>query len=128
MQVLGHHVVLDMQNCDAELLNNAQKLRRILYDISRKSNMTPLKDVFHTFSPHGVTAVILLAESHVSIHTWPEFGYAAVDFFTCNLETDLELVVNQFISAFEPTDYDCNIYNRGERVLTPHRIEEIQTH
>lgn len=125
MNELGLHLLLEMQNCDEGLLKDPRKTRRILYDVARKSGMTPLKDVFHTFTPHGVSGVLLLAESHVSLHTWPEFGYAAVDFFTCNTATDMKLVEELFVDRFRPTDFESSVIKRGERVLTPHRIEQV---
>ena len=124
VNTLGMHVILEMHNCTPKLLDNPEKCRRILYTIARRSGMTPLKDVFHTFSPHGLSGALLLAESHVSIHTWPEFGYAAVDFFTCNMETDTQLVEDLFVSMFRPSDYDFKILPRGEEVLKPHRIQK----
>ena len=75
--------------------------------------MTPLKDSFHDFHPQGVSGVVLLAESHVSIHTWPELGYAAVDFFTCNTSTNMDLVKQEFIKAFKPGSFKSTILERG---------------
>ena len=122
MNALGMHLLLEMQGCTASLLDDAVSCRRILYDIARKSGMTPLKDTFQTFTPQGFSGVVLLAESHVSIHTWPEFGYAAVDFFTCNMATDMDLVERLFIEAFQPSDLQTKLLYRGDDVLVPHEV------
>ncbi|HPR63154.1 MAG TPA: adenosylmethionine decarboxylase [Thermoanaerobaculia bacterium] len=122
MKALGLHLLIELHNCDSKLLNNEAMLRKILYTIARRSGMTPLKDSFHAFTPHGVSGVVLLAESHVSVHTWPELGYAAVDFFTCNLETDLSLVERMMLESFKPSHHEVIVQDRGEHVHVPQRV------
>ena len=81
---LGSHVLLDLHEVDAGLLGDCDRLERILLDAAAAAEARVLGARFHRFGPgQGVTGVLLLAESHISIHTWPEHGYAAVDVFMC---------------------------------------------
>ncbi|MBL4752556.1 MAG: adenosylmethionine decarboxylase [Flavobacteriales bacterium] len=88
MEGLGLHILMEFHGCSFEKLNDLPSLEEMMNDAARASNATIIKSVFHQFSPQGVTGVIVVAESHLAIHTWPENGYAAVDFFTCNVEMD----------------------------------------
>jgi len=82
------HTLLELHGCDPALLKNANALRPLLLDAVRAGNGTVVTEVFHNFSPHGVSGVIVIAESHVAIHTWPEHGFAAVDIFSCSSALD----------------------------------------
>lgn len=81
--VLGKHLIAEMWARDYDLLNSPDYLRDSLIAAAQSGNFSVLDVQVHTFSPHGVTGVVLLAESHMSIHTWPEHHYAALDIFTC---------------------------------------------
>ena len=80
---LGEHIVAELYFSDSSVLNDENKIREALIDSAIEGNMTVIDVSSHKFSPHGVTALVLLAESHISIHTWPEHNYAAVDIFAC---------------------------------------------
>ena len=87
-QKLSHqskHLLLELYRCDFEKLNDESFLRCILNRASKLANATVLNLISNKFEPQGVTAIALLAESHISIHTWPESNYSAVDIFTCGL-------------------------------------------
>jgi S-adenosylmethionine decarboxylase len=88
MHALGRQIQCEFYGCNHDLLNDQVRLRDILLEGTRLSGATILSDTVHTFSPHGVSAVIVIAESHVAMHTWPEHGYAAVDIFTCGQTID----------------------------------------
>jgi S-adenosylmethionine decarboxylase proenzyme len=88
MKILGRHLVAEYTNCRPEVLNDAALLERSLLEAVRKSGATVVDSVFHRYAPQGVSGVIVIAESHMSIHTWPEYNYAAVDFFTCGRTVD----------------------------------------
>jgi len=83
MKALGKHRILELYDCNSELLNNVDFIENAVLKATRASGATVINYDFHKFSPHGVSGVITIAESHVSIHTWPEYNYAAVDIFTC---------------------------------------------
>lgn len=85
---LARHTLLELRGCDAALLNDPPRLKELLLDAVRRGRGTIVTEVFHTFSPHGVSGVVVIAESHVAIHTWPEHDYAAVDIFSCGAGLD----------------------------------------
>ena len=90
MNNTGRHLILDLYRCDSEVLDDYEKLVDVLTQALVLSRATVLQVVGHRFQPQGVTLLVLLAESHASIHTWPDERYAAIDFYTCNSMTDTE--------------------------------------
>jgi S-adenosylmethionine decarboxylase len=83
MAKVGTHCFAELHDCPHDLLNDAKLISRAIRQAARRAKSELLHEVTHQFQPIGVTALALLAESHISIHTWPETGYAAVDAFTC---------------------------------------------
>ncbi|MBI2329034.1 MAG: adenosylmethionine decarboxylase [Chloroflexi bacterium] len=83
MNALGRHLLLELKDCDREVLNDLELLKGMLSAAAIEAGATILGESFHQFNPHGVSGVVIIAESHLFIHTWPECGYAAVDIFTC---------------------------------------------
>ncbi len=83
MDGLGIHLLLELKECNPKLLNDIDFIRKALSDTARDLGATVVGESFHRFSPQGVTGILAIAESHISIHTWPEFGYAAADIFAC---------------------------------------------
>jgi len=83
MQKLGRHLIIEYTGCDRRVLGDTELLEQSLSEAVRKSGATIVRSVFHRYNPQGVSGIVVIAESHFSIHTWPEYGYAAVDFFTC---------------------------------------------
>ncbi|MDQ7030473.1 MAG: adenosylmethionine decarboxylase [Ardenticatenia bacterium] len=81
--VLGKHLIVELWTHNAQVLDDPVFLRDTLMAAARRGNLNVINIAMHEFAPHGVTGVVLLAESHLSIHTWPEYGYAAIDVFTC---------------------------------------------
>ena len=95
---LARHTLLELHGCDAVLLNRPDDLKLLLLEAVRRGQGTIVTEVFHTFSPHGVSGVVVIAESHVAIHTWPEHGYAAVDIFSCGIKLD-HFAIREWIRA-----------------------------
>ena len=85
--MVGKHCILELYDCDSSKLNDESFLRATITDAAKRAGATLLNLITHRFEPQGVTGLALLAESHISIHTWPEAGYAAVDVFTCGDHT-----------------------------------------
>jgi len=88
--MIGFHVILDLYDCNAAALTDKKLVKETLCRAAAKGGLTLLGSVFHEFEPNGVSGALLLAESHLCIHTWPESGYAAVDLFTCKKDTDID--------------------------------------
>ena len=82
-RALGTHLLLEMNECDPVLLDEMDLVKQVLLAAAEEAGATVVGEVFHKFSPVGVTGIVCIAESHISIHTWPEHRYAAVDIFTC---------------------------------------------
>ena len=82
-KALGTHLLLEMNECDAVVLDDMALVKQALLAAAEEAGATVVGEVFHKFSPVGVTGIVCIAESHISIHTWPEHGYAAADIFTC---------------------------------------------
>ena len=86
-EMVGKHCILELYNCDSAKLDDEAFLRDAITTAAKRAGATLLNLITHRFDPQGVTGLALLAESHISIHTWPESGYAAVDVFTCGDHT-----------------------------------------
>lgn len=88
MRELGRHFIFELFGCERERLDDLPGIQGAMIAGAENAGATVVGKVFHKFVPKGVTGVVIIAESHLSIHTWPELGYAAVDIFTCNDRTD----------------------------------------
>jgi S-adenosylmethionine decarboxylase proenzyme len=83
LKALGRHLLVEYRDCDREILNDIQRIEKLMRRAAEKAEATVVASVFHPFSPQGITGIVVVEESHLSIHTWPEHAYAAVDFYTC---------------------------------------------
>jgi len=83
LNALGKHLLLELKDCNEEVLNDLSFLKDTMIAAASEAGATALGDSFHQFNPQGVSGVVVIAESHLFIHTWPEYGYAAIDIFTC---------------------------------------------
>lgn len=102
-----------MRGVHAALLTDAAAIERVLRDAALAAGATPVDARLHHFGPGlGVTGVLLLKESHISIHTWPEYGYAAVDIFMCGTARP-ELGVDVIVGALCPADWQVRDHARG---------------
>ena len=84
---LGKHLLIDLYGCPADLLNDVAALETVMVEAAHRAGATVLNTTFHRFSPCGVSGVVVIQESHLTIHTWPEQGFAAIDLFTCGEQT-----------------------------------------
>ncbi|RME68670.1 MAG: S-adenosylmethionine decarboxylase proenzyme [Nitrospirae bacterium] len=83
MHALGTHLLVELKDCNPEAIKDLKYVRDVMIEAARQANATIIDVAFHEFSPFGISGMVVIAESHLSIHTWPEYGYAAVDIFTC---------------------------------------------
>ena len=110
---LGRHLIIEMYDCDPLLLDNIDFIEQILIEAAKATKSTILWYKFHKFQPQGVTGIVIVAESHLSIHTWPEFGYAAIDVFTCGTHTDPWKALDVLKEAFKPKRMSVLEIKRG---------------
>ena len=107
------HLLLELYRCDYEKLNDESFLRCALNRAAKLAKATVLNLISNKFEPQGVTAIALLAESHISVHTWPESYYSAVDIFTCGENMLPELASQYFIEAFEAEEHFLRVIERN---------------
>jgi S-adenosylmethionine decarboxylase proenzyme len=88
MDALARHCIIEYYGCPAETLDDPEKVQRLMCDAAAAMGATIVASEFHHFNPHGVSGMVVISESHLSVHTWPEYGYAAVDVFTCGTVID----------------------------------------
>jgi S-adenosylmethionine decarboxylase proenzyme len=113
LEHLGRHVLLELYDCNREQLDDLEYLRSTMLSAAEEVGATVIDDVFHQFSPQGVTGVVAIAESHLCIHTWPEYGYAAVDIFTCGESFDPERAATLLIERLESQNPELTQVERG---------------
>ena len=126
-QKLSHqskHLLLELYNCDYEKLNDESFLRCTLNRAAKLANATVLNLMSNKFEPQGVTAIALLAESHISIHTWPESNYSAVDIFTCGQNMLPQLASQYFIKTLKAEEHFLRVINRNPPVAV---LQEMRT-
>ena len=112
MEHLGRHVIIELWGC-GDAINDRELVERAMRNAVHAANATLLNLFIHEFSPQGVTGVAVLAESHLSIHTWPEYGYVAADVFTCGSTTKPEAAAEVLRVEFGATNADIRELERG---------------
>jgi len=113
LNALGRHLLLELKDCNKELLNDAEFLKDFLCDTAEKIGATVVNHAFHKFSPQGVSCVVLIAESHICIHTWPEYGYASVDIFTCGCTINPKDAIALLVERLEARESSFMELERG---------------
>ena len=114
MKVLGRHIIAELHGCDPDLLTDLERTVKILREAVRISGATYLGEFHKVFEPWGgLSAIVALAESHISIHTWPEYGYAAVDIFTCGDDADPWKAYEYIVSEYKPENVNVTEIKRG---------------
>ena len=113
MNALGRHLLIEMQDCNKEALNDLGFLRDAMVAAAVDCGATVMGESFHRFSPQGVSGVVIIAESHLSIHTWPEYGYAAADIFTCGTTVEPEKAVEVLIEKLGAKNHSVMEIQRG---------------
>jgi S-adenosylmethionine decarboxylase len=109
----GVHFLLEIHGCPASRLDDVDFVQRSIETATQRAGLTVIKIVAHSFDPVGVTAIALLSESHLSIHSWPEKGYAAIDLFTCGTAAKPQLACDCLIELFEAESHSLQIIERG---------------
>lgn len=113
MNALGRHLLLELQGCDREALNDIGFLRSIMLAAARECGATVLGESFHQFRPQGVSGIVVIAESHLFIHTWPEYGYAAADIFTCGNTVKPERAMEVLVKELKSENHSMVEMRRG---------------
>ena len=113
MEALGRQILVEFYDCNSDHINDVPFIEESMIKATRASNATIISHNFHKFSPYGVSGVVVIAESHVAIHTWPEYRYAAVDIFTCGDTIDPWVIQEYLKSSLESETVSSMEMKRG---------------
>jgi S-adenosylmethionine decarboxylase proenzyme len=126
---LGEHYICDLSNCNRDLLLDPERASALFSRVVKESGLTVVDEGFYKFSPHGFTCFLLLAESHASLHAWPEYGYCAIDLFTCAIGKDLIPLIQTIKSALGADNFSLRKLDRDaevERFMMPALVVPIE--
>jgi len=110
---LGQQTLLELYACKQELLNDQKFIENTLIEAAGVAEATIVKQYFHQFSPYGISGTLIITESHINIHTWPEHNFAAIDFFTCNPDMKITAACAFLKKAFEAAEKLQHSHQRG---------------
>ncbi len=110
---IGHHYIVEASGCDPKIIGDINKVQEILVRAAEIAGVKVWAVTFNIFPPNGVSGVVVISESHISIHTWPERGYAALDIYTCGGEGDPEEATIWAVEQFGATNYHITEITRG---------------
>ncbi len=122
MNALGRHLLMELEDCNEEILNNLDTLKEAMLTAANEAGATVMAESFHRFNPHGISGVVVVAESHLFIHTWPEYGYAAADIFTCGTTVQPEKAAEVLIEKLGARKHSIQEIARGTRITERIRL------
>ena len=122
MDALGRHLLMELEDCNEEVLNNLETLEETMLAAAEEVGATVVSKSFHRFSPHGISGVVVIAESHLFIHTWPEYGYAAADIFTCGTSVQPEKAAQLLVEKLGAKNHSMQEIARGTRIAERARL------
>lgn len=129
MHALGTHLLVELRDCNAEIIKDLEQVKNALVSAAKAASATIIEVSFHEFNPFGISGMVVIAESHLSIHTWPEYSYAAVDIFTCGDIIKPETAAAYLIERFESKNPSIVEMKRGlistSNQKLPHKVEDI---
>lgn len=111
---LSKHLLVDLYGCPADMLNDVTALEKVMIEAAQRAGATVINSMFHHFSPFGVSGVVVIQESHLTIHTWPEQGFAAIDLFTCGTQTKPRHALTHLKRALQSTRVEVRQFRRGQ--------------
>lgn len=113
VQSLGKHILVELYECDRDILNDHESIQDLMVKAAVAAKATVVAANFHMFNPYGVSGAVIIAESHLTIHTWPEHGYAALDVFTCGPEVKTEVAVDYLVKGLKAGKAEMKTHLRG---------------
>jgi S-adenosylmethionine decarboxylase len=113
LKALGRHIVCEFSGCDPSILSDIDRIAVMMVQAAKLAGATVMESAFHRFEPQGVSGTVILAESHLSVHTWPEKGYAAMDFYTCGDHTDPWLACDHAAGVLSARSVLTTEFKRG---------------
>lgn len=125
MDTMGRHVIAELWECNIEKLNNMGLIERIFVDAALKAGAEIREVAFHKFAPHGVSGVVIISESHLTIHSFPEHGYASIDVYTCGDTINPNVAAEYIAAALEAKTYEKVEVPRGMGPIKVKQFQEI---
>ncbi len=113
MDTLGQHYIVEASGCSPEIISSVSKVEEIMVRAAEIAEVQIWSISFHRFQPHGVSGVVVISESHLSVHTWPEYGYVALDIYTCGKNAKPEVAVETALELFQATNVHVTEISRG---------------
>ncbi len=122
MEAIGYHYIVEASGCDPEILKDSDRIKEIMFNAAKLGKMDVKTVYFYKFSPTGVSGILVVSESHLSIHTWPENRYAAIDVFICGKESEPEKALDFILNSLNSSYAHVTEVERGVK------DEDIYTH
>lgn len=120
-QALGKHILMEAYDCEYDVLDDLRGIQSAMIEAAERTGATVVDVAFRKFEPYGVSGVVIISESHLAIHTWPEFGYAAIDLFTCGDKADPWKAFEYLSNYFKPKKITTMEIRRGSLVTTDNK-------
>lgn len=125
-EILGKQTMLELYGCAKKHLNDIAYIEAMMIEAAKRASATVVQQFFHQFSPFGVSGTVVIAESHINIHTWPEHDFAAVDLFTCGKDMEVAAACQYLTEALQAQQHTIKTYERGDMDLI-RKVRELQT-
>ncbi len=113
MRVLGEHLIVELYDCDIDIISKVDSVQNIMLKAAKAAGTVAIDSIFHHFQPYGVSGVIVIAESHFAIHTWPEHRYASIDLYTCGEKSRPWAAFKVIKKMFKPKHFSVMKMERG---------------
>ncbi|MCP4406771.1 MAG: adenosylmethionine decarboxylase [Gammaproteobacteria bacterium] len=128
MNSLGKQIIAELYHCDRDSLDDVEYIRRAMTGAAREAGASIVTQTFHHFSPYGVSGAVIITDSHLAIHTWPEYDYAAVDLFTCGVAVSSKKAIEFLREALKSQQLSVVELHRGPKVGVSGADSELQPH
>ncbi len=123
---VGVHIIADLYGIDGDLISSADKIEPIMEGAIKEGNLTEISSQYYQFRPMGASGIALLAESHLSFHTWPEHGLVTLDIYTCGDHSNADRAFNYLMNVLHPTSIEYKKLERGSKIEEDVRIDNPQ--
>ena len=120
---VGFQILADLYGVDSDIISKADSVYPIVEEAVRAGNLTKISSDYYQFQPMGASGVVLLAESHLSFHTWPEHGLVTLDIYTCGDPKAAEMAFDYIVDQLRPDTMDCKRLRRGTSVTEEVKVE-----
>ncbi len=119
---VGIHIIADLYGIDSETISEASRLYPIIEGAVKFGGLTKISSNYYQFQPKGASGIVLLAESHLSFHTWPEHGLVTLDIFTCGNPNTADSALQYIVDILKPTNVECKRIQRGDKISSEDSI------